>query len=109
MARAARGGVLIKGGAPLELLGSLDAIAFDKTGTLTKGEPHIQEIVPAPGIDKQDLMVVAIAVESQSDHPLAQAIAKNASAMMLIKMIDNFFIFQVFLSFQSMKIVVYLF
>lgn len=77
VARAARGGVLIKGGAPLELLGSLDAIAFDKTGTLTKGEPHIQEIVPAPGIDKQDLMVVAIAVESQSDHPLAQAIARD--------------------------------
>ena len=77
VARAARGGVLIKGGAPLELLGSLDAIAFDKTGTLTKGEPHIQEIVPAPGINKQDLMVVAIAVESQSDHPLAQAIARD--------------------------------
>ncbi|RJT21048.1 HAD family hydrolase [Chakrabartia godavariana] len=73
VARAARGGVLIKGGAPLELLGSLDAIAFDKTGTLTKGEPHIQEIVPAPGIAKQDLMVVAIAVESQSDHPIAQS------------------------------------
>ena len=77
VARAARGGVLIKGGAPLELLGSLDAIAFDKTGTLTKGEPHIQEIVPAPGIAKQDLMVVAIAVESQSDHPIAQAIARD--------------------------------
>lgn len=77
VARAARGGVLIKGGAPLELLGSLDAIAFDKTGTLTKGEPHIQEIVPAPGIDKQDLLAVAIAVESQSDHPLAQAIARD--------------------------------
>ncbi len=77
VARAARGGVLIKGGAPLELLGSLDAIAFDKTGTLTKGEPRIQEIVPAPGIDKKDLMAVAIAVESQSDHPLAQAIARD--------------------------------
>lgn len=77
VARAARGGVLIKGGAPLELLGSLDAIAFDKTGTLTKGEPRIQEIVPAPGIDSQDLLAVAIAVESQSDHPLAQAIARD--------------------------------
>ena len=51
----------------------------------------------------------AYGVEQQQDDPLAQAIAKNASAMMLIKMIDNFFIFQVFLSFQSMKIVVYLF
>ncbi len=77
VARAARGGVLIKGGAPLELLGSLDAIAFDKTGTLTKGAPRIQEIVAAPGIDKEDLVAVAIAVESLSDHPLAQAIARD--------------------------------
>ena len=77
VARAARGGVLIKGGAPLELLGSLDAIAFDKTGTLTKGEPRIQEIIPAPGVTKEDLMAIAVAVESLSDHPLAQAIARD--------------------------------
>ncbi|AJR26708.1 MULTISPECIES: heavy metal translocating P-type ATPase [Sphingobium] len=77
VARAARGGVLIKGGAPLELLGSLDAIAFDKTGTLTKGEPRIQEIITAPGVTKEDLMAVAVAVESLSDHPLAQAIARD--------------------------------
>src|SRR3546814_17060291 len=43
VARAARGRVLIKGGAPLELLGSLDAMAFDKTGALTSGEPRIRE------------------------------------------------------------------
>jgi len=77
VARAARGGVLVKGGAPLELLGSLDAIAFDKTGTLTKGEPRIQQIIPAPGVDKQELMAIAVAVESLSDHPLAQAIARD--------------------------------
>lgn len=77
VARAARGGVLIKGGAPLELLGSLNAIAFDKTGTLTKGEPRIQEIVAAPGVGKEELMAVAVAVESLSDHPLAQAIARD--------------------------------
>ena len=77
VARAARGGVLVKGGAPLELLGSLDAIAFDKTGTLTKGEPRIQQIITAPGVDKQELMAIAVAVESLSDHPLAQAIARD--------------------------------
>lgn len=77
VARAARGGVLVKGGAPLELLGSLKAIAFDKTGTLTKGEPRIQDIVPAPGADRQELMAVAVAVESLIDHPLAQAIARD--------------------------------
>ncbi|GLT01126.1 ATPase [Sphingobium jiangsuense] len=77
VARAARGGVLVKGGAPLELLGSLDAIAFDKTGTLTKGEPRIQQIIVAPGVDRQELMAIAVAVESLSDHPLAQAIARD--------------------------------
>ena len=54
-------------------------------------------------------VAAAVATAASFVDPLAQAIAKNASAMMLIKMIDNFFIFQVFLSFQSMKIVVYLF
>ncbi len=80
VARAARGGVLIKGGAPLELLGSLDAIAFDKTGTLTSGEPRIREIIPAPGVGKEELMAIAVAVESMSDHPLAQAIARDGKA-----------------------------
>lgn len=77
VARAARGGVLIKGGAPLELLGSLKAIAFDKTGTLTMGEPHIKQIIPASGVSKEELMAIAVAVESLSDHPLAQAIARD--------------------------------
>ena len=77
IARGARGGVLIKGGAPLELLGSLDVIAFDKTGTLTMGEPRIQAIVPASGVTKEELMAVAVAVESLSDHPLARAIAEQ--------------------------------
>ncbi|MDF8335453.1 heavy metal translocating P-type ATPase [Novosphingobium cyanobacteriorum] len=81
VARAARGGVLIKGGAPLELLGSLNAIAFDKTGTLTRGEPRIQEVIPAEGVTKEELMAVAVAVESLSDHPLAQAIARDGRAL----------------------------
>ncbi|WP_414901804.1 heavy metal translocating P-type ATPase [Sphingomonas flavalba] len=80
VARAARGGVLVKGGAPLELLGSLNAIAFDKTGTLTRGEPRIQRIVPAMGVSTEELMAVAVAVESLSDHPLAQAIARDGRA-----------------------------
>lgn len=80
VARAARGGVLIKGGAPLELLGSLDAIAFDKTGTLTSGTPRIREIIPAPGVAKEELMAIAVAVESLSDHPLAQAIARDGKS-----------------------------
>ncbi|WP_337846596.1 heavy metal translocating P-type ATPase [Sphingomonas sp.] len=77
VARAARGGVLVKGGGPLEDLGSLKAIAFDKTGTLTEGRPRITDILPADGVDERDLLAVAVAVERLSDHPLARAIAKD--------------------------------
>lgn len=75
VARAARGGVLVKGGGPLENLGSLSAMAFDKTGTLTEGKPKITDVVPAEGVDVAELLRVAVAVESLSDHPLAHAIA----------------------------------
>lgn len=77
VARAARGGVLVKGGAPLENLGSLSAIAFDKTGTLTEGRPRITDIVPAEGIPEEELLRVAVAVEQLSDHPLAAAITRD--------------------------------
>lgn len=77
VARAARGGVLVKGGAPLENLGSLDAIAFDKTGTLTEGRPRITDVVPAKGISEEELLRVAVAVEQMSDHPLAAAITRD--------------------------------
>jgi len=77
VARAARGGVLVKGGGPLENLGSLSAIAFDKTGTLTEGTPRITDIVPSPGVSEKELLAVAVAVESLSDHPLARAIARD--------------------------------
>lgn len=77
VARAARGGVLVKGGGPLENLGSLTAIAFDKTGTLTAGKPRITDVMPAPGVAERDLLRVAVAVETLSDHPLARAIARD--------------------------------
>lgn len=77
IARAARGGVLIKGGAPLEELGSINAIAFDKTGTLTEGRPKITDVVPAEGITEEELLTIAVAVETLSDHPLAGAIARD--------------------------------
>ena len=77
IARAARSGVLIKGGAPLEELGSLNAMAFDKTGTLTKGRPRITDVVPVDGVTDEELLQVAVAVESLSDHPLAAAITRD--------------------------------
>lgn len=78
VARAARGGVLIKGGAPLEALGRLDAIAFDKTGTLTEGEPRLVEIAPYGDVTEEELIRVSAAVESLSDHPLAKAVVRDA-------------------------------
>jgi len=82
IARAARGGVLIKGGGPLELLGEVRAIAFDKTGTLTEGRPQVTDACPAPGVDTAELLAVAIAVEGLSDHPLAAAVLRDGRAML---------------------------
>ena len=78
VARAARGGVLIKGGRPLENLGELKAIAFDKTGTLTEGKPKLTNVIPLNNIDEDELLNIIIALEKQSDHPLAEAIVKGA-------------------------------
>jgi len=80
IARAARGGVLVKGGGPLENLGKLGAIAFDKTGTLTEGKPRVTDVLPAPGAEEHSLLAVAIAVEMLSDHPLAAAVVRDGSA-----------------------------
>jgi Cd2+/Zn2+-exporting ATPase len=74
IARAARQGVLIKGGRPLEDLGRISAIAFDKTGTLTEGKPRLTHAIPFEGTTKAHLLEVAVAVEGLSDHPLAAAI-----------------------------------
>ena len=77
VARAARGGVLIKGGRPLEELGSIRAIAFDKTGTLTEGKPKLTGIYPLNNMPMDELLSIVIAVENLSDHPLATAIVKG--------------------------------
>ena len=80
VARAAKGGILMKGGGPLESLGSLDAIAFDKTGTLTEGEPKMTDIKTADGISDTELLRTAIAVEDLSKHPLAKAVVRDGTA-----------------------------
>lgn len=79
VARAARGGVLIKGGKPLEELGALNAIAFDKTGTLTEGKPKLTGVYSLNGISEEQLLRVVVAVEKLSDHPLAAAIVKDGT------------------------------
>ena len=78
VARAGRGGVLVKGGGPLENLGTLTSIAFDKTGTLTEGKPRLTDVVAVAGATEDQLLAVALAVEEHSDHPLASAVVGGA-------------------------------
>ncbi|GGP86402.1 heavy metal translocating P-type ATPase [Streptomyces melanogenes] len=80
IARAARSGVLVKGGGPLENLGKLTAFAFDKTGTLTGGRPRLTDVVTAPGATERELLATAVAVERSSDHPLALAVVEGVAA-----------------------------
>lgn len=88
VARAARDGVLIKGGRPLEDLGELTAVAFDKTGTLTKGKPVLNQIVTLDG-SEEALLLVAVAVEGLSDHPLASAIVQGGKERLGTKSIPE--------------------
>lgn len=78
LANAARRGVLIKGGAHLEVAGRLKALAFDKTGTLTTGKAEVTDIIPLNGATPQEVLALAASVESQSEHPLAAAIVHEA-------------------------------
>lgn len=77
VARAARGGVLIKGGRALENLGDLDTIAFDKTGTLTEGKPRLTSIVSLNNFSLQNLKEIVYTIENLSNHPLARAISQD--------------------------------
>lgn len=80
LASAARHGVLVKGGMYLEAPAHLKAIAFDKTGTLTEGQPSVVQVVPLSAHTEQELLRVAGAMESQSDHPLARAIVAHVNS-----------------------------
>ncbi len=77
VARAAKGGVLIKGGRPLEDLGELTAVAFDKTGTLTEGKPKLTEVIVLGDKGEEEVLKTAVAVENLSDHPLAKAVVRD--------------------------------
>ncbi len=74
----ARNGLLVKDRLALERARDLQVVIFDKTGTLTRGEPVLSAVAAAPGIDEEDLLAVAAAVESDSEHPLARAIVDGA-------------------------------
>ena len=79
LSAAARGGVLFKGGAALETLAAVRAYAFDKTGTLTTGRADLVAIA-APGLDEDDFLSRLVALEAQSEHPVAGAIRRAAEA-----------------------------
>jgi Cu2+-exporting ATPase len=77
-ALGARNGLLVKDRLALERARSLDMVIFDKTGTLTRGAPAVSDVAAAPDVTEGDLMAQAAAVESNSEHPLAAAIAAEA-------------------------------
>jgi len=77
IARAARSGVLIKGGVHLENAGTAKAIAVDKTGTLTEGKPQVTDVL-AIDSSKDELLALVAAAETRSSHPLATAIVRTA-------------------------------
>jgi heavy metal translocating P-type ATPase len=77
LAVAARNGVLFKGGAALEELSYVKAIAFDKTGTLTHGALYVTDVQQFSGT-KEDVIMIARTVEEHSDHPLAKSIVTYA-------------------------------
>jgi len=79
VSRAARDGILIKGGLYLERLAAVRAVAFDKTGTLTFGQPRLIDVVSLDGMNEEELLRLAASIEAASEHPLAGAIVAGAS------------------------------
>lgn len=80
--KAAREGVLIKGGEYLEKLANIDTVIFDKTGTLTKGKPEVTDVISNNnnnGYNQYEILQIASSLENRSEHPIAQAIINKAS------------------------------
>lgn len=84
LAASARAGVLVKGGAFVELPARLKAIAMDKTGTVTRGEPEVVRVIPLNNHTEAELLTRAAALEARSTHPLARAILRQAERQHLV-------------------------
>jgi Cu+-exporting ATPase len=76
--RGAQAGVLVKDAAALERLSGADTLLIDKTGTLTEGHPEVVTLRPATGVEENELLTLAAAAESSSEHPLARALVRAA-------------------------------
>ena len=74
----ARQGILFKNATALELAGRMDFVVLDKTGTVTEGKPRVADLYPAAGVSEGELLRVAAALESRSEHPLAKAVCERA-------------------------------
>jgi Cd2+/Zn2+-exporting ATPase len=85
---AARNGVLIKGGNFLESLADVRVVAFDKTGTLTTGKPELTDVLPAKGHTREDILRIAAALETRSQHPIARAVLVAAEGLELPSVTD---------------------
>lgn len=83
IANGAKQGILFKSGAQLEIMGKVRAIAFDKTGTLTTGKPQVIQIVPAAGYTETEVLQLAAALETYSEHAIAIAIVQAAQQQQL--------------------------
>ncbi|WP_199563500.1 MULTISPECIES: heavy metal translocating P-type ATPase [unclassified Oceanispirochaeta] len=75
--RASREGILVKGGNYLEALNGIDTVFMDKTGTLTRGDFSVSAVLPAPGINGEDMLRYAAIAEASSTHPIAESIVKT--------------------------------
>jgi Zn2+/Cd2+-exporting ATPase len=84
IAAGARKGVLFKGGAYIEGMAAIKAVAFDKTGTLTLGKPALTDLVTSDGVSENELLTIAASVEARSEHPLAKAVVNAAHERGLI-------------------------
>ena len=73
----ARQGILFKNATALELAGRMDFVVLDKTGTVTEGKPRVADLYPAAGVSEEELLRVAAALESRSEHPLAKAVCER--------------------------------
>jgi P-type Cu+ transporter len=76
--RGARSGILIRDAEALQLFEGIDTVVIDKTGTLTEGKPKVVSVIPAPGLEENELLRLAASIERGSEHPLAQAILNAA-------------------------------
>jgi Cu+-exporting ATPase len=76
--KGAENGILIKGGEALETAHKVTTIVFDKTGTITEGQPSVTDVVTAGGLEPQELLRMAASAETASEHPLGQAIVRDA-------------------------------